>query len=67
MEAQKTYRALMKKFTDALKALDPSLLRQYLHLEEAATDLFTYRADAMYLKGVMEEHVDLRKQGWTAP
>lgn len=65
--AQNRYRTLQKEFMSKLKTLDPSLLRQYLRLEEAATDRNTYQIDAMYLKGVMDDHADLRLQGWSAP
>lgn len=67
LKAQNRYRTLQKDFMDRLKALDPSLLRFYLRLEEAATDRDTYRIDSMYLKGVMDDHADLRMQGWSAP
>ena len=65
--AQNKYRPLQKEFMSKLKTLDPSLLKQYLRLEEAATDLFTFRSDSMYLKGVMDDHADLRIKGWSAP
>ena len=65
--AQNRYRTLQKEFMSKLKTLDPSLLRQYLRLEEAATDRNTYQIDAMYLKGVMDDHADLRIKGWSAP
>ena len=67
LKAQNRYRTLQKEFMSKLKTLDPSLLRQYLRLEEAATDRNTYRIDSMYLKGVMDDHADLRLQGWLAP
>lgn len=67
LAAQNRYRTLQKEFMSKLKALDPSLLKQYLRLEEAATDRNTYRIDSMFLKGVMDDHADLRMKGWSAP
>ena len=43
LKAQNRYRTLQKEFMSKLKTLDPSLLRQYLRLEETATDRNTYQ------------------------
>ena len=44
-----------------------SLVKEYLRVEEARNNRNSMMADAMYLKGILEEHADLRMQGWIAP
>ena len=67
LTAQQKYRSMQKDFVEKLKATDQSLLQPFLRLEAAATERNTYRADAMYLKGIMEEHANLRFAGWVSP
>ena len=67
LEARKKYRHLQEEFMDRLESECNSLVVLYLNLEEAASEKSALIAGAMYLKGVLEDHVDLRITGWTAP
>ena len=47
LKAKNQYVSLQNDFMKQLSSSNPSLLQQYLKLEEAATDLNEYRLDSM--------------------
>ena len=67
LEVDLECRSLQDEFMTKLRLTDPLLFKLYLKLEESVNERAVIRANAMYLKGTLDEHIDLRMAGWRAP